>query len=239
VVSDWAIVTKPSQHLLGAAGPLAFPRVSMISLQKLFSKDDTFFSLLEASAEAGRTSIQALTRLLSSPDSLTSLDEFSRPKEADKKITDQINEALAQTFATQLEREDIEILSAALYKIPKTVEKFAERWQVSVALVRDTDFSPYTQLLDAATNQVVALVRMLRGLGSAKISQAKQLNGRLQQIEGDADKLILDRLRDLYSGRHEVTRVLVLRDLYELLEKIVDRCRDTGNVVTHIVLKHS
>ena len=72
-----------------------------------------------------------------------------------------------------------------------------------------------------------------------KISQAKQLNGRLQQIEGDADKLILDRLRDLYSGRHEVTRVLVLRDLYELLEKIVDRCRDTGNVVTHIVLKHS
>ena len=82
---------------------------------------------------------------------------------------------------------------------------------MSVALVRDTDFSPYIQFLDAATNQVVALVRMLRGLGSAKISQAKQLNGRLQQIEGDADKLILDRLRDLYSGRHEVTRVLVLQ----------------------------
>jgi uncharacterized protein Yka (UPF0111/DUF47 family) len=33
--------------------------------------------------------------------------------------------------------------------------------------------------------------------------------------------------------------VLVLRDLYDLLEKIVDRCRDAGNVVTHIVLKNS
>jgi uncharacterized protein Yka (UPF0111/DUF47 family) len=180
-----------------------------------------------------------LTRLLTSPGTLTSLDEFSKPKEADKRITDQINEALVESFVTELEREDIEVLSAALYKIPKTVEKFAERWQMSVAMVRDTDFSPYTQLLDAATNQVVALVRMLRTLGSGRISQAKQLNARLQQIEGDADKLILDRLRDLYSGKHDVTRVLVLRDLYELLEKIVDRCRDTGNVIIHIVLKHS
>jgi hypothetical protein len=32
---------------------------------------------------------------------------------------------------------------------------------------------------------------------------------------------------------------LALRDLYELLETVVDRCRDTGNVVMHIVLKNS
>ena len=41
----------------------------MISLQKLFGKDDKFFSLLEASAEEGRTSIHALNRILSQPES--------------------------------------------------------------------------------------------------------------------------------------------------------------------------
>ena len=211
----------------------------MISLQKLFGKDDKFFGLLEASAEEGRNSIQALNRLLSAPGTSTSLDEFSGPKEADKKITEQINEALVHSFVTQLEREDIEVLSAALYKIPKTVEKFAERCQISAPLVRDVDFSTHIALLDAATNQVVGLVRMLRNLGAGQITLAKELNSRLQLIERDADKLILEILRDLYSGRHEVTKVLVLRDLYELLEKVIDRCRDAGNVVTHIVLKNS
>lgn len=211
----------------------------MISLHKLFGKDDTFFRLLEASAEVGQSSIQSLNRLLSDPGTADSLEDFRKSKEADKRITEQINEALVASFATQLEREDIEVLSAALYKVPKTVEKFAEHHHMSAALVKGVDFSDYIRLLDAATNQVVSLVKMLPTLGAGKIVQAKELNSLLQQIEGDADTLHLARLRDLYSGRHEVMSVLVLRDLYDLLEKIVDRCRDAGNVVTHIVLKNS
>jgi uncharacterized protein Yka (UPF0111/DUF47 family) len=31
----------------------------------------------------------------------------------------------------------------------------------------------------------------------------------------------------------------VVKDLYELLEKVADRCRDVGKTVTHIVLKNS
>ncbi|HEX2749422.1 MAG TPA: DUF47 family protein [Verrucomicrobiales bacterium] len=211
----------------------------MISLQKLFGKDDKFFTLLEASAEEGRTSITALNKVLSTPDATPSLDAFHKAKETDKKITDQINEALVNSMVTQLEKEDIEVLSHSLYRIPKTVEKFAERFIISAALVKDVDFARHIALLDAATHQVVALVGMLRTLGAGKIHEAKGLNAKLQQIEGDADSLQLEMLRDLYSGRHEPIRVIALRDLFELLETVVDRCRDAGNIITHIVLKNS
>jgi len=211
----------------------------MISIQKFFGKDDKFFTLLEASAGEGRTSVQALNRMLSAPGSAPSLDAFHKARETDKKITDQINEALVTSFVTQLEKEDIEVLSHALYRIPKTVEKFAQRFSISAAVVHDLDFSRHTALLDAATGQVVALVAMLRTPGGGKIQKAKELNGRLQQIEGDADNLQLEILRDLYSGAHDPISVLALRDLYDLLETVVDRCRDAGNIVTHIVLKNS
>jgi len=46
-------------------------------------------------------------------------------------------------------------------------------------------------------------------------------------------------LKDLYQGSHDPLRVLMLRDLYDLLEKVVDRCRDAGNVLSHIVLKYT
>ena len=45
--------------------------------------------------------------------------------------------------------------------------------------------------------------------------------------------------KDLFSGKHEPLQVIVLKDLYELLEKVIDRCRNVGNVIARIALKHS
>ncbi|MBL9132355.1 MAG: DUF47 family protein, partial [Verrucomicrobiaceae bacterium] len=67
----------------------------------------------------------------------------------------------------------------------------------------------------------------------------KEHNAKLQKIEGDADKFVLALLKDLYQGNHDPLRVIMLRDLYDLLEKVVDRCRDAGNVLSHIVLKYT
>ena len=211
----------------------------MFSLQKLLGKDDKFFDLLEASAEEARHSVQALNRVLAHANKVPTLEEFHNAKEADKKITERINEALVNTFVSQLEKDDVEVLSASLYKIPKTVEKIAERVVIAFPVVKDVDFSRHVALLDAATRRVVELVKLLRDLGSGQLDQAKEINGKLQQIENEADGLILETLKDLFSGRHDPTRVLALKDLYELLEKVVDRCRDAGNIVTHIVLKNS
>jgi uncharacterized protein Yka (UPF0111/DUF47 family) len=211
----------------------------MFSLQKLLGKDDKFFELLEASAEQARESVQALNRVLSKPNAVPSLEEFHQAKEADKKLTERIDEALVTMFVSQLEREDIEVLSAALYKIPKTVEKIAERFIISAPVVRNVNFSRHVVLLDAATSRVVELVKLLRSIGSGCLDQAKEINSRLQQIENEADTLILEILKDLYSGQHDATRVMAMKDIYELLEKVIDRCRDTGNVVTHIVLKNA
>src|ERR1043166_2787249 len=132
----------------------------MFSLQKILGKDDKFFELLEASAEEARHSVQALNQILSRPNVTPKLADFHQSKEADKRITERINEALVTTFVSQLEREDIEVLSAALYKIPKTVEKIAERFIISVAVIRDVSFSRHIELLDAATKEVLAMVKL-------------------------------------------------------------------------------
>lgn len=209
----------------------------MFSLQKLFGKDSQFYDLLEASAEESQHSIQALNRVLSNPSKVPSLAEFRHSKEADKKITEQISEALINSFVAELEREDIEALSDVLYKIPKTVEKFAERFIVSSRVVQQIDFSKHVQLLTTATDTVTTMVRQLRK--KPTMETIKAMNAKLQQVEGEADKLILDIFAELYSGKHDPTKVMALKDLYELLEKVIDRCRDAGNVVTHIVLKYA
>jgi uncharacterized protein Yka (UPF0111/DUF47 family) len=65
------------------------------------------------------------------------------------------------------------------------------------------------------------------------------MQDRLQHIEGDGDKMLMDLLRQLYNGKVEAIEVIILKDLYELLERAIDRCRDAGNVVFQVVLKYS
>ncbi|MES2594681.1 MAG: DUF47 family protein [Verrucomicrobiota bacterium] len=210
----------------------------MISLQSLFGKKDVFYALLEASAAQARKSVQALHHLLSSPaGAAPSLEAFSASRREDKKITQQIDEALCRTFVTELEREDIAALASALYKIPKTVEKIAERFVISRERVAGADFSKQIALMDAAADTVVIMISELGA--KLHLERLKVLNDELQKIEGDADKLVLECLRDLYTGSYDPVKIIILKDLYDLLEKVVDRCRDAGKVVAQIVLKNS
>jgi uncharacterized protein Yka (UPF0111/DUF47 family) len=209
----------------------------MFSLQKLLGQEDKFFGLLEASAEEARTSVQALVKLSKSLDQPAVLDEFAHSRRKDRQITAEITEAVYTTFVTALEREDIEALSSALYKIPKTVEKFSERVLLAPDFVQGIDFSTQISLLERATDVVHQMVKTLRA--GMNLGRVKDLNDKLQYLEGEADKHMMALYKDLFGGKHEPLQVIVLKDLYELLEKVIDRCRDAGNVIAHIVLKNS
>src|SRR5436190_679806 len=209
----------------------------MFSLQKLLGKEDKFFSLLEASAQEARTSVQALVKLSKAFDQPVVLDDFVHSRRKDKEITQEISNAVYTTFIHAIEREDIEDLSNALYKIPKTVEKFCERVLLAPQYVRGVDFSTQISLLERATDVVCDMVKTLRK--GMDLERIKDLNDKLQYLEGEADKQMLAIYKNLFGGQHDPIQVMVLKDLYELLEKVIDRCRDVGNILSHIVLKNS
>ena len=209
----------------------------MLSLQRFLSKSDKFYDLLEASAEEAVRAAAALVAVLGGPQDQVTLDEFVLRRRQNKRIAEDMTTLLCSTFVTPLEREDIEALSSALYKIPKTIEKFGERLLLSQPHLRGETFAKQGRLLKQATDTVGRMVRQLRH--KPNLDRIKEENDRLHHYEGEADKIIIELLRDLYSGQYEPLQVIVLRDLFELLEKVIDRCRDAGNVVFQIVLKNS
>ncbi len=192
---------------------------------------------MEGSAEEARASIQCLIRLMKHPEKGISLDPFAEIRRKDKRLTQELSEHLCKTFVTPLEREDIEALSHALYKIPKTTEKFGERYLLAPQHLKGWDISKQMGMLEKAADIVMLLVQELRR--GVNLEKVKKQNDQLQHIEGEADKLMVVSLQELYNGDHNPLRVVIVKDLYELLEKIFDRCRDVGNVVFQIVLKHS
>lgn len=209
----------------------------MFSLQTIFGKGDKFYGLLEGAAAAARESTRALGELLATPAAERSLEKFKLARQQEKDISVKLSEELVNTFVTVLDREDIEALNNALYKIPKVVEKFAERYMLAAARLGDGDFGARAAMLERACAVLAEMVGTLRK--GMNLEQVKALNDRIQAIEAEADRLILELYREACQNENDPIRYLIQKDLFEILEKAVDRVRDAGNVVYHIVLKNS
>jgi uncharacterized protein Yka (UPF0111/DUF47 family) len=212
----------------------------MFSLRKIFGKDYKFFELLEAGAEEAQTSVQLFVRYLQAladGDPPGRLDEFIQARRKEKRIRHEMTEALNRTFVTPLDREDIESLSIALYRIPKQVEKTVERLSIFPGKPPLAAFRRQAELLQQAADAVVLMVRQLRhGAAMKGIAEA---NDRLQFAEGEADKVMLGLLQELYRGPGDAKELVILQDIYEMIEQAVDRCRNAGNVVMQVALKNS
>ena len=102
------------------------------------------------------------------------------------------------SFITPIEREDIEALGSALYKIPKQVEKFADRYSLATKHLENIDFAPRAAMLEQAASVVVEMVHDLQKMN---IDRMTALNEKLRALENEADRLMLELYRDIYSGR--------------------------------------
>ena len=208
----------------------------MINFQRILGREDEFFSLLEASAQEGANSVSALRSAIKDGGTNASLKAFAEARRNDEQITTQLEEMLITTFVTPLEREDIEALADALYKIPKTVEKFAERYGIGAPQIQGADFDGQLTLIEQAIQIVLKMVHALR---EGDLGDIKTLQNRLQAVESKADDVLLDYYAKLYAPGYPSLKAVILKQLFDLLEKIVDRCRDAGNVISHVLLKNS
>ena len=208
----------------------------MFSLQTIFGQGKQFYALLDEAADAAHASTRALHAMLREPGREPSLDAFKLARQREREASNKISQALVDTFITPIEREDIEALASALYKIPKQVERFADRYALARHRLDGIDFAPRAAMLEKAAAVVVEMVKELRHL---RLEPMKQLNDKLRVIETEADRLILELHRDIYSGRLDAGEMFLLKEFFEILEKAIDRCREAGVVAYEIVLKNS
>jgi uncharacterized protein Yka (UPF0111/DUF47 family) len=170
------------------------------------------------------------------PDEPLILDEFRRLRLSNKQIAAQVRSAVYATFGSAIDRQDMDELSFALYKVPKMVDKFAERLLVSLPSARRSDFSTQIGLLERATEVLTEMVRALR---RKELKRIGTLNRKLQNLQGEADEGMMRLYNDLFNGGREVVEVIALMGLYEQLEKLMDRCCEAGGVIAYIGLKNS
>ena len=209
----------------------------MFSLQRVVGEDGKILELLQLCAEEACHSVAALRTLTSQPISGASLATFRSARKKEKELLGSVADALLHSLVLAIEREDVQALGDSLCRVPKTVDNFARRYIIAAGQLKGVDFSRQIDLMERGCNTVA---RMIRGLRErAPIADLKQLNANMQKIENDADDLVLEILGGLFEPSVPTLKAIIIKDLVELNEKVVDRCRDAGNVIVRVALKHT
>jgi uncharacterized protein Yka (UPF0111/DUF47 family) len=209
----------------------------MSILGTLLSREDRYAALLIAGALEVQATIKALEHLVTSPNPAVSLAAFVQARAKEQEIKEQIDALLCQRAMGRLDHGDIVALALGLNRISKTTRRFAERHLLCADRLPAGVFATQLTMLDEAALTMRMMVAEL--MDGPKVAAAKRHNDVLQGIKGRADKLFTAAVVDLYQGRHEPVTAIMLRDLYEVLDRIFDRFRNTGNSILQIVLKQS
>lgn len=213
----------------------------MFKLPFLKPRDNKFCVLLEGLCGQARACAVHLKTFVESADAaeqVRAAEAITAARRQSKELTADITAELCRTFITPFDREDIQDIAADLYKIPKTIEKIKNRLSTHRISSVKGDFSRQIDVIvqeaEAMEEMVAALIKP--GYDDKRIfAKARQL----QELENKGDDILSELLVELFQNNADARDLILRKDIYDMLEKVVDRYRDAAGVALQIVLKHS
>lgn len=209
----------------------------MLNLKALFGTENQYFVLLASMSEQGRSSARALNELVTGTSSADSLKSLQASRTIERDLASKAETLLCKGRAAPFGRDDVDDLTRAVQAVPRSIRKFGERYAISRRHIGVVSFARELGMLENATDTLHNLVTDLQS--GQSIPTAKKHNDALQKIEGEVDDIVFNCIIALYRETGDPRRALILKDLYELLDRTFDRCRSAGNLILRLVMKHS
>lgn len=211
----------------------------MLNIARLLPSEGKFYRYLEQLAAEAHTSAVHLKTFVENKDKPTRAEAgkaISNCRTQAKRLSSEVTRELCLTFVTPFDREDIQQFSSYLYKITKTIEKVRE--YLDIHDMHDIDDLPrqvdvILQEADAMTSMVQALIK--GGKPKHIIEKAALLDG----LENKGDAILSELLVNLMKDTKDVRRMILRKDVYDLLERVIDGYRDAAGIALQIALKHS
>lgn len=205
-----------------------------------FPKDDKFYNLMNAMADEAYQATRAFSEMIAengAEDLKKKAEIIYEIRTQSKQTSSRLTEDLCKSFITPFDREDIQDIANLLYKIPKIMEKAADRIVMHGMSTQGGDFKRQADLILQEAETTKMLIRSLTS--SKNLDKVVENVKLLKELEHRGDKIRNELIVALFKSERDIRDILLRRDIHDMLEKAVDRFRDIAGVALQIVLKHS
>ena len=206
----------------------------------LLPKKEKFYSYLSALSSMAGVSAHRLKAYVESKDAAARKkigQEIASCRAQSKATMGDITGELCRSFITPFDREDIQSFAQCLYRIPKTIEKVVQRMELHRLKGDEKDFIRQISLI---VNEADVMEEMVADLiskrNTRKVMEKVTL---LHELEQKGDDILQELLVTLFTDGNDARDLILRKDIYDMLEKVIDCYRDAAAVTLQIVLKYS
>lgn len=211
----------------------------MFSLAKIFPREEKFYNLLtELSTLAGLSARHLKTYVdsTSAAERETASAALHSVREQAKRVSSETTRELCISFITPFDREDIQDFTNNLYKIPKTIDKVRQYLELHV--VTDiTDLAPQVNVIVQEAEAMESMVKTL--IAGGKVKEVMKQAALLDKLENDGDEVLAGLLVNLLKNTADARQFILRKEVYDLLERVIDKYRNAAEVALQIALKNS
>jgi uncharacterized protein len=204
--------------------------------KRLLPRETQFFDFFEQHIHLTNEACQVLLALVSSTTDITS--KVKRIQEIER-LTDDIAhhciEALHKTFITPIDRAEIHRLISRMDDIIDSVDAATSR----IAMYEITEFRSDARLLaEVLVRATSDLALALKGLRDMKHAESIRKNCQtIYHLENEGDTILRAALAQLFKEADQPILVIKWREIYQRLERAIDRCEDVANIIEGIVIE--
>lgn len=216
--------------------------MSLSSILKIFTpKDRIFYGLFEEVTGNLKKMSEILTLAMNEPNRverdkyLRSLEDYEHKND---EVTHRIFIELGRNFITPFDREDIHFLATALDDIADYTWGSAKRilnFQIDQV---DDVMRQFATVISKCTDMLHTAVHELRNMRNMKAITDACVG--INSLENEADDIYDNATVALFTS-HSMNPIelIKLKDLYQEMEIVTDKCEDAANVIESIIVKYS
>jgi uncharacterized protein len=208
--------------------------------QALLPKEDRFFDLFAQHSRTVVAGAEALRAMLDGGEAIAGHCQavMDREHEADN-ITREVLIAVRRTFITPFDRGNIKDLITSMDNAIDQMQKTAK----TITLFDVSSFQPQMRNMADVVVECAVLVAeavpLLRSI-SKEAGRLSDITQQISALEGRADEMHDTGLKELYHlhGQSNPMGFIIGGEVYDHLEKVVDRFDDVANVIHGTVIEH-
>ena len=202
----------------------------------IIPQDKIFFNLLEEQAElAVRVAelFQTMIREYSTFDVL--IQRMKIMEHEGDELVHKIIQKLHRSFITPIDHEDISKLASLYDDVIDLIDGTANRIFLFKIEKPNDVIKEFVDIIVRQVRDVSALTKHIRKINQTEIEQMFKA---IHSLENEADDLHDFAIVELFKEKDPI-KIMILKDIYEVLEQITDKCEDICLVIQDIVIKNA
>jgi uncharacterized protein Yka (UPF0111/DUF47 family) len=202
----------------------------------IIPQDKIFYSILEEQSKLVLDAAILFKEIFNQPNNFEeNIKKMHHIEHEGDEIVHKMIHRLHKSFITPIDQEDLSKLTSLYDDVLDFIDSVANRIFIFEIKQIDDTIIKFADIIEKQVREVNEALKQIRKMKKEEIEKSFK---KVHSLENIADDLHDDSMVRLFKEKDPI-RIIIMKEVYDFLEGITDKCEDVCLVIQDIVLKNA